>query len=91
MSYRLGFGLKQGQRSAMALAMATRNGAPMLAVFTAFPDQDPRMLVMILLSGPVPALVAVPLARYFASRAGTPGIVDEASGRTNRSPQERNP
>lgn len=72
-SYRLGFGLKQGQRSAMALAMATRNGAPMLAVFTAFPDQDPRMLVMILLSGPVPAILALPLARYFASRAGTPG------------------
>ena len=71
-SYRLGFGLKQGQRSAMALAMATRNGAPMLAVFTAFPDQDPRMLVMLLLSGPVPAVLALPLARFFASRAGTP-------------------
>jgi predicted Na+-dependent transporter len=69
-SYRLGFGLKQGQRSAMALAMATRNGAPMLAVFTAFPDQDPRMLVMLLLSGPVPAALALPLARFFASRAG---------------------
>jgi BASS family bile acid:Na+ symporter len=69
-SYRIGFGLKQGQRSSMALAMATRNGAPMLAVFTAFPDQDPRMLVMILLSGPVPAIVAFPLARFFASRAG---------------------
>jgi predicted Na+-dependent transporter len=69
-SYRFGFGLKQGQRSAMALAMATRNGAPMLAVFTAFPDQDPRMLVMILLSGPVPAILALPLARFFASRAG---------------------
>ena len=70
-SYRIGFGLNQGQRSAMALAMATRNGAPMLAVFTAFPDQDPGMLVMFLLSGPVPALIAFPLARYFASRAGT--------------------
>jgi len=69
-SYRIGFGLKQGQRSAMALAMATRNGAPMLAVFTAFPDQDPRMLVMFLLSGPVPAIVAFPLARFFAARAG---------------------
>jgi BASS family bile acid:Na+ symporter len=71
-SYRIGFGLKQGQRSAMALAMATRNGAPMLAVFTAFPDQDPRMLVMLLLSGPVPAVLALPLARFFASQAGTP-------------------
>jgi bile acid:Na+ symporter, BASS family len=75
-SYRLGFGLKQGQRSAMALAMATRNAAPMLAVFTALPDQDPRMLVMFLLSGPVPALVALPLARFFASRAATPGVGD---------------
>jgi len=73
LSYRLGFGLKQGQRSAMALAMATRNGAPMLAVFTAFPVQDPGSLVMLLLSGPVPAIVAFPLARFFASRAGAPG------------------
>jgi hypothetical protein len=72
-SYRLGFGLAQGQRSAMALAMATRNGAPMLAVFTALPDQDPRMLVMLLLlSGPAPAVLALPLARFFASRAGAP-------------------
>jgi len=29
------------------------------------------MLVMILLAGPVPALVALPLARFFASRAET--------------------
>jgi len=77
-SYRIGFGLKQEQRSAMALAMATRNGAPMLAVFTAFPDQDPRMLVMLLLSGPVPAIIALPLARFFASRAGKP-----AAGQTD--------
>jgi hypothetical protein len=41
-----------------------------LAVFTAFPDQDPQMLVMFLLSGPVPAIVAFPLARFFAGRAG---------------------
>jgi len=69
-SYRFGFGLKQGQRSAMALAMCTRNASGMFAVFTAFPDQDPRILVMILLAGPVPAIVALPLAKFFASRAG---------------------
>jgi bile acid:Na+ symporter, BASS family len=69
-SYRFGFGLKQGQRSAMALAMGTRNASGMFAAFTAFPDPDPRMLVMILLSGPVPALIALPLTRYFASQAG---------------------
>ena len=62
-SYRFGFGLKQGQRSAMALAMCTRNAAGMFAVFTAFPVQDPGVLVMILLSGPVPAAIALPLAR----------------------------
>jgi BASS family bile acid:Na+ symporter len=78
-SYRIGFGLKQEQRSAMALAMATRNGAPMLAVFTAFPTQDPRMLMMFLLSGPVPALVAFPLARFFASRAGKAEVGDHAA------------
>jgi hypothetical protein len=31
------------------------------------------MLVMFLLSGPVPALVAFPLARFFASRAAKAG------------------
>jgi len=69
-SYKIGFGLKQGQRSSMALAMATRNASGMFAAFTAFPNPDPRMLVMILLAGPVPAIVALPLARFFASRAG---------------------
>ncbi len=69
-SYQFGFGLKQGQRSAMALAMATRNASGMFAAFTAFPNPDPRMLVMILLAGPIPALVALPLAKVFASQAG---------------------
>ena len=71
-SYQLGFGLKQGQRSALALAMCTRNASGMFAVFTAFPNPDPRTLVMILLAGPVPAIVALPLARFFASQAGAP-------------------
>lgn len=76
-SYRFGFGLSQRQRSAMALAMCTRNASGMFAVFTAFPVQDPRVLVMILLAGPVPAIVALPLARFFASRMRTP-IVEGA-------------
>jgi hypothetical protein len=79
-SYRIGLGLKQGQRSAMALAMATRNGAPLLAVYTAFPVQDPRMLMMFLLTGPVPALVAFPLARFFASRAGGQNTISSQGG-----------
>ena len=32
------------------------------------------MLMMFLLSGPVPAIVAFPLARFFASRAGKIGV-----------------
>jgi BASS family bile acid:Na+ symporter len=71
-SYWFGFGLKQGQRSAMALAMATRNASGMFAVFTAFPVQDPGVLVMILLSGPLPAVLAIPMVRFFASRAEMP-------------------
>jgi hypothetical protein len=50
----------------------------MLAVFSAFPHQDPRMLVMLLLSGPIPAIIAFPLARFFASRAGIPCAVGKA-------------
>jgi BASS family bile acid:Na+ symporter len=73
-AYVFGFGLKQGQRSAMALAMCTRNASGMFAVFTAFPDKDPRILVMILLAGPVPALVALLLARSFAYRASRPAV-----------------
>ena len=69
-SYQFGFGLKQGQRSAMALAMATRNASGMFAAFTAFPNPDPRMLVMILLAGPVPALLALPWRKFFAIPAG---------------------
>lgn len=68
-SYFFGFGLKQQQRSAMALAMCTRNASGMFAVFTAFPVQHPGVLVMILLSGPVPALLALPLTRMFAGQA----------------------
>jgi hypothetical protein len=36
------------------------------------------MLVMLLLSGPVPAVLALPLARFFAFRAGAPGAKETA-------------
>ncbi len=84
-SYRFGFGLKQGQRSAMALAMCTRNASGMFAVYTAFPNQEPGTLVMLLLAGPVPALLALPLARAFAARADEPGGPSPAAGRSGNS------
>jgi BASS family bile acid:Na+ symporter len=64
-SYAFGFGLKQTQRSALALGICSRNGGAMLVAFTAFPVQDPNVLVMILLAVPVPLVVWLLLARYF--------------------------
>jgi BASS family bile acid:Na+ symporter len=68
-SYLIGFGMKQTQRSALALGICSRNGGAMFVAFTAFPVQDPNVLVMILLAVPVPLIVWLLLARYFASRA----------------------
>ena len=64
-----GFGMKQAQRSALALGICSRNGGAMFVAFTTFPVQDPNVLVMILLAVPVPVIVWLILARYFASRA----------------------
>ena len=69
-SYTFGFGLNQSQRSAMSLAVCTRNGSAMLVAITAFPSLDPNLLAMILLAVPVPLVVWFALSRFFASRAG---------------------
>ena len=45
-TYRFGFGMKQNQRSIMALGMGTRNVAAVLAAALAIPDADPRIVVM---------------------------------------------
>jgi bile acid:Na+ symporter, BASS family len=71
-AYVFGFGLNQAQRSAMSLGVCSRNGGAMFVAITAFPDLDPRLLVMILLAVPVPVIVWAALAKFFASRAGTP-------------------
>jgi len=68
-SYSFGFGMKQAQRSALALGICSRNGGAMFVAFTTFPTQDPNVLVMLLLAVPVPLLTWLILARYFASRA----------------------
>ena len=69
-SYLVGFGLNQAQRSALALGVCSRNGGAMFVAITAFPNLDPRLLVMILLAVPVPVILWYFLARFFASRAG---------------------
>ena len=68
-SYAFGFGMKQAQRSALSLGVCSRNGGATLVAFTAFPTQDPNVLVMLLLGVPVPVIVWFFLARFFASRA----------------------
>ena len=70
LSYAFGFGMKQAQRSALALGVCSRNGPAMFVAFTTFPVQDPNMLVMLILAGPVPMIVWLFLARFFAIRAG---------------------
>ena len=45
-TYRFGFGLKQAERSVMALGMGTRNVAAVLAAALAIPNADPGILTM---------------------------------------------
>jgi BASS family bile acid:Na+ symporter len=68
-SYIFGFGMKQAQRSALALGVCSRNGGAMFVAFTTFPVQDPNVLVMLILAGPVPMIVWLFLSRFFASHA----------------------
>jgi BASS family bile acid:Na+ symporter len=70
LSYLIGIGLKQDQRSCMALGMGTRNIAAVFAALMAIPNPDFRLVVMIVLVVPLSALVAFFAAWLFASRAG---------------------
>ena len=69
-SYTFGFGLNQAQRSAMALAVCTRNGSAMLVAITAFPIIDPNLMAMIMLAVPVPMAVWLAVSSFLGSRAG---------------------
>lgn len=69
-AYKLGFGLKQGQRSAMALGMCTRNIAAVFVAYFGITNPDPGVFVMIVLVVPLALIVAVIAARIFAKQAG---------------------
>ena len=77
-TYRLGFGLRQEQRSVMALGMGTRNIAVVFAALLAFPNPDARLVVMVVLVIPLAMALAIAAARFFASRAGATGAAGEA-------------
>ena len=70
-SYRIGFGLEQQQRSAMALGICTRNIAAVFAAFFGITDAPPGMFAMVVLVVPLAAIVAVVAARLFARQVPT--------------------
>jgi BASS family bile acid:Na+ symporter len=69
MTYNLSFGLKQSQRSIMALGLSTLNGAALFTATTTIPNADPRIGAMTVMW----ILVSIPLAafatRIFAKKA----------------------
>ena len=68
-SYKVGFGLKQEQRSVMALGIGTRNIAAVFAVLMAIRNPDSRLVVMVVLVVPLSVIVAFAAARLFAAGA----------------------
>ena len=68
-SYNIHFGLKQQQRSSMALGMCTRNIAGVVAAYIGISDPPPDLFVMIVLVVPLAAIVAMVAAKLFARQA----------------------
>ena len=64
-TYLFGFGLKQNQRSVMALGMGTRNIAAVFAAALAIPDADPRIMVMVIMWTLWSVVLAAIAARLF--------------------------
>jgi BASS family bile acid:Na+ symporter len=69
MSYMIHFGLKQQQRSAMALGMCTRNIAAVFAAYFGFINPPDGLFVMVALVVPLAAIVALVAAGLFARQA----------------------
>jgi len=69
-TYCFGFGLKQNQRSVMALGMGTRNVAAVLAAALAIPNADPRIVVMVVMWTLWSVVLAAIAAKIFARQAG---------------------
>jgi BASS family bile acid:Na+ symporter len=69
-TYCFGFGMKQNQRSVMALGMGTRNIAAVLAAALAIPNGDPRIVVMTIMWTLWSVVLAAIGAKIFAKLAG---------------------
>ena len=73
-SYKIGFGLKQEQRSAMSLGMCTRNIAAVFGVYLAIPNPDPGLFVMLVLVVTLTGIISFSSAFIFARYSGSPGV-----------------
>ncbi len=73
-TYFVGFGMRQNQRSVMSLGMGTRNIAAVLAAALAIPNGDPRIVVMTIMWTLWSVVLAAIGAKIFARLAvGTEG------------------
>jgi BASS family bile acid:Na+ symporter len=77
-TYRFGFGMKQNQRSVMALGMGTRNIAAVLAAALAIPNADPRIVTMVIMWTLWSVVLAAIGANIFARQAGPVPVGSEA-------------
>ena len=78
-TYLIGFGLKQNQRSVMALGMGTRNVAAVLAAALAIPNADPRIVVMVVMWTLWSVVLAALGAMIFARQAGRNAVESGAN------------
>ena len=69
-TYRFGFGMKQNQRSVVALGMGTRNVAAVLAAALAIPNGEPHIVVMTIMWTLWSVVLAALGAKIFAQLAG---------------------
>ena len=73
-SYLVGCGLKQNQRSVMSLGMLTRNSGPALIAALAIPNGDNHIITLIVLLN-VGGFVLAPIAaRIFGKLAGKTAV-----------------
>ena len=78
-TYQFGFGMRQNQRSVMALGMGTRNVAAVLAAALAIPNADPRIVVMTIMWTLWSVVLAAIGAKMFARQAGKAGVEDQVA------------
>jgi BASS family bile acid:Na+ symporter len=77
-TYRFGFGLKQNERSVMALGMGTRNIAAVFAGVLAIPNGDPRMVAMVVMWTLWSFVLALVVASIIGRQVGKTVVGDVA-------------